>query len=69
MSSHSAEKEGIVAVLDLDMTGEDPDKTGGVMRIEKTPDPSAVYNYTLDTLPWQDGENTTTHLRIPAENS
>lgn len=56
MSSHSAEKDGIVAVLNLDMTGEDPDKTGGVMRIEKTPDPSAVYNYTLDTLPWQDGK-------------
>ena len=37
------------------MTGEDPDKTGGVMRIEKTPDPSAIYNYTLDTLPWEDG--------------
>lgn len=55
MNSHSAEKENIVAVLNLDMTGEDPDKTGGVMRIEKTPDPSAVYNYTLDTLPWEDG--------------
>ena len=25
------------------------------MRIEKTPDPSAIYNYTLDTLPWEDG--------------
>lgn len=55
MNSHSEEKGKIVAVLDLDMTGEDPDKTGGVMRIEKTPDPSAVYNYTLDTLPWEDG--------------
>ena len=49
-------KEKIVAVLNLDMTGEDPDKTGGVMRIEKTPDPSAIYNYTLDTLPWEDGK-------------
>lgn len=55
MNSHSEEKGKIVAVLDLDMTGENPDKTGGVMRIEKTPDPSAVYNYTLDTLPWEDG--------------
>lgn len=26
------------------------------MRIEKTPDPSAIYNYTLDTLPWEDGK-------------
>lgn len=56
MNSHEAEKEKIVAVLNLDMTGEDPDKTGGVMRIEKTPDPSAIYNYTLDTLPWEDGK-------------
>lgn len=56
MNSHSEEKANIVAVLDLDMTGEDPEKTGGTMRIEKTPDPSAVYNYTLDTLPWEDGE-------------
>lgn len=54
MSSHKAEKENLITVLDLDMTGEDPEKTGGVMRIEKTPDPSAKYNYTLDTLPWED---------------
>lgn len=54
MSSHAQEKEGIVSVLNLDMTGEDPDKTGRSMRIEKTPDPSAVYNYTLDTLPWEE---------------
>ncbi len=54
MSSHKAEKENLITVLDLDMTGEDPDMTGGVMRIEKTPDPSAAYNYTLDTLPWED---------------
>ncbi len=56
MSSHKAEKDGIVSVLNLDMVGEDPAKTGRSMRIEKTPDPSAVYNYTLDTLPWQDGK-------------
>ena len=54
LSSHSEEKANIICSIDLDMTGEDPDKTGGVMRIEKTPDPSAVYNYTLDTLPWED---------------
>ena len=42
---------GTVAVLDLDMVGEDPVKTGGIMRIEKMPDPSARYEYGLDTLP------------------
>ena len=40
-----------VAALVLDMVGEDPAKTGGPMRIEKMPDPSAVYQYGLDTLP------------------
>lgn len=54
MSSHKEEKPNLITVLDLDMTGEDPEKTGGVMRIEKTPDPSAKYNYTLDILPWED---------------
>ncbi|MDR0424913.1 MAG: M28 family peptidase, partial [Clostridiales Family XIII bacterium] len=49
MSDHDSST--LVAVLDMDMVGEDPSKTGGVMRIEKTPDPSAVYNYTLDVLP------------------
>ena len=53
ISSHKEEAAKIVSVLDLDMTGEDPEKTGGVMRIEKTPDPSAEYNYTLDPLPWE----------------
>lgn len=47
--------EKIVCSIDLDMTGEDPNKTGGVMRIEKCPDPSAVYNYMLDTIP-EDGD-------------
>ena len=37
--------------IDLDMVGEDPAKTGGTMRIEKMPDPSARYKYRLDTLP------------------
>jgi len=36
------------------MVGEDPEKTGGTMRIEKTPDPSAIYNYTLDVLPGEE---------------
>lgn len=52
LDSHPDEKDGIVTALDMDMVGEDPEKTGGVMRIEKTPDPSAAFNYTLDTLPW-----------------
>lgn len=55
LNSHPDEKTKALSVLNMDMVGEDPDKTGGVMRIEKTPDPSAKYNYTLDTLPWEDG--------------
>lgn len=53
LNSHPDEKAKVISALDMDMVGEDPDKTGGVMRIEKTPDPSAKYNYTLDTLPWE----------------
>ena len=53
LHSHPDEKAKVISALDMDMVGEDPDKTGGVMRIEKTPDPSAKYNYTLDTLPWE----------------
>lgn len=48
---HPEQLEGIRAVLVLDMVGEDPEKTGGNMRIEKMPDPSAVYAYGLDLLP------------------
>lgn len=55
LNSHPDEKAKVLTVLNMDMVGEDPEKTGGVMRIEKTPDPSAKYNYTLDTLPWEDG--------------
>lgn len=44
----------IVCSIDLDMTGEDCNKTGGSMRIEKCPDPSAYYNYMLDTIPEDD---------------
>lgn len=54
MDSHPEEKAKIISVLDMDMTGEDTAKTGGTMRIEKTPDPSAEYNYTLDSLPWEE---------------
>ena len=33
----------VVAMMSLDMTGEDTTKTGGTFLIEKMPDPSAVY--------------------------
>ena len=56
LSSHKEECEKLVMSLDMDMTGEDPEKTGGHMRVEKSPDPSAKYLYTLDLLPWEDVE-------------
>jgi len=54
LNAHPNEKSKVVGTIDLDMVGEDPAKTGGPMRIEKTPDPSAFYNYTLDLLPGQE---------------
>ena len=54
LNAHPDEKLNVVCTIDLDMVGEDPEKTGGPMRIEKTPDPSAIYNYTLDVLPGED---------------
>ena len=54
ISSHPEECKTLVMSLDMDMTGEDPEKTGGHMRVEKSPDPSAKYLYTLDLLPWED---------------
>jgi hypothetical protein len=54
MDAHPDEKANVVCAIDLDMVGEDPEKTGGPMRIEKTPDPSAFYQYTLDVLPGQE---------------
>ncbi|MHC1722138.1 MAG: S-layer homology domain-containing protein [Aminipila sp.] len=51
LNAHPAEKSKVVCAIDLDMVGENPELTGGVMRIEKTPDPSAIYNYSLDVLP------------------
>ena len=35
--------KGVLAMLSLDMTGEDTAKTGGTFLIEKQPDPSAVW--------------------------
>lgn len=54
MDGHKEEKADLIGALDMDMTGQDPEKTGGVMRIEKTPDPSAIYGYTCDAVPWKD---------------
>ena len=51
LDAHEEEIGDIICCIDLDMVGEDPDKTGGPMRIEKAPDPSAYYNYTLDNIP------------------
>lgn len=53
------------AALVLDMVGEDPAKTGGIMRIEKMPDPSAVYGYGLDTLPGEVPPTPTEFIRQP----
>ena len=57
MDGHEEETSGLIGVLDMDMAGEDPKKTGGVMRIEKTPDPSAIYNYSLDEVPWNEPDS------------
>ena len=57
MDGHTEEISGLIGALDMDMTGQDPKKTGGVMRIEKTPDPSAQYTYTKDGVPWNEPES------------
>ena len=54
MDGHKDEKANLIGALDMDMAGQDPDKTGGVMRIEKTPDPSAQYGYTRDSVLWNE---------------
>ena len=65
MDGHVDEKANMIAALDMDMTGEDPEKTGGVMRIEKTPDPSALYGYTLDAVPWYEPDDEIPSLLNP----
>ena len=40
--------KGVVAMLSLDMTGEDTAKTGGTFLIEKEPDPSAMWERPSD---------------------
>jgi hypothetical protein len=53
-AAHPDQMLNVKAGLILDMVGEDPAKCGGIMRIEKTPDPSAVYTYGLDLLPGEE---------------
>jgi hypothetical protein len=57
--------KSVKAALVLDMVGEDPAKTGGIMRIEKSPDPSAKYNYGLDLLPGQTPKESSEYVRLP----
>lgn len=57
MDGHEEETTNLIAALDMDMVGEDPEKTGGVMRIEKTPDPSATGGYNVDAVPWEDPDD------------
>jgi hypothetical protein len=61
--------EGTKAALVMDMVGEDPAKTGGPMRIEKMPDPSAVYQYDVDTLPGQLPDAVDAYVRFPDKHS
>ena len=57
MDGHPDETSDLIAALDMDMVGEDPEKTGGCMKIEKTPDPSAEYPYTRDEVPWNEPDS------------
>lgn len=44
----ASRSKGILWGLSLDMVGEDTDKTGGTFRIEKMPDPSAIWTRGAD---------------------
>jgi hypothetical protein len=48
LKDHAAEVPRIVAMLSLDMTGQDTAKTGGTFLIEKQPDPSAIFDRPSD---------------------
>jgi hypothetical protein len=48
IKDHSDQMKGVVAMLSLDMTGEDTAKTGGTFLIEKGPDPSALWDRPSD---------------------
>jgi aminopeptidase YwaD len=43
LNDHAVEAKNVVAMMSLDMTGEDTTKTGGTFLIEKSPDPSALF--------------------------
>jgi aminopeptidase YwaD len=43
IAADAARLKGVVAMMSLDMTGEDTTKTGGTFLIEKSPDPTAVW--------------------------
>jgi len=48
LKDHADLVKGVVAMLSLDMTGEDTTKTGGTFLIEKQPDPSAIWERPSD---------------------
>ena len=48
IKEHPEDLKNVVAMLSLDMTGEDTTKTGGTFLIEKQPDPSAVWDRPSD---------------------
>ena len=48
VKDHPDQLKGVVAMLSLDMTGEDTAKTGGTFLIEKQPDPSAIWDRPSD---------------------
>jgi hypothetical protein len=48
VKDHADQLKGVVAMLSLDMTGEDTSKTGGTFLIEKEPDPSALWERPSD---------------------
>jgi aminopeptidase YwaD len=43
IKDHPESAKNVVAMMSLDMTGEDTAKTGGTFLIEKSPDPSAIW--------------------------
>ena len=48
LKDHAAHVKDVVAMLSLDMTGQDTAKTGGTFLIEKEPDPSALWDRPSD---------------------
>jgi aminopeptidase YwaD len=48
LKADAARAKNVLAMLSLDMTGEDTTKTGGTFLIEKQPDPSAIWDRPSD---------------------